>query len=219
MAPAMLRLRRYFLVGLVVIAPVGFTVVVLRWIFETVDAILGEPLQAALKVRIPGLGFVLLGLVVLGVGWVVHRAVGRRLLQTWNQTLVRFPVAGRLYNAASQIVQGILSDQSRVFKRVVLVPFPSDHLWSVGFITNDDSAAMTRVLGRPCVNVFVPTTPNPTTGFMLVVPRDQIRETAISIEDAVKFIISAGSVAPDELGAPSMRRGLDLEDLFRDRGA
>jgi len=217
MAPAMLRLRRYFLVGLVVIAPVGLTAVVLRWIFETVDAILGEPLQAALGVRIPGLGFVLLGLVVLAVGWVVHRAVGRRILKVWNQTLVRFPVAGRLYNAASQIVQGVLSDQSRVFKRVVLVPFPSDQLWSVGFITHDDSVAASRVLGQPCVNVFVPTTPNPTTGFMLVVPRERLRETSISIEDAVKFIISAGSVAPDELGASSLRRGLDLEGLFGER--
>jgi uncharacterized membrane protein len=219
MAPPILRLRRYFLVGLVVIAPVGLTAVVLRWIFETVDAILGEPLQAALGVHIPGLGFVLLGLVVLGVGWVVHRAVGRRLLHVWNTTLVRFPVAGRLYNAASQIVQGILSDQSRVFKRVVLVPFPSDQLWSVGFVTHDDPTAVSQLLGRPCVNVFVPTTPNPTTGFMLVVPRDRVRETQISVEEAVKFIISAGSVTPDGLGAQGLRRGLDLEGLFGERGA
>jgi uncharacterized membrane protein len=217
MAPAMLRLRRYFLVGLVVIAPVGLTAVVLRWIFETVDAILGEPLQAALKVRIPGLGFVLLGLVVLGVGWVVHRAVGRRLLQTWNQTLVRFPVAGRLYNAASQIIQGLASDRARIFKRTVLVPYPTDGLWAVGFVTSEEAPAVSALVGVPCVNVFVPTTPNPTSGFLLVVPRDRLVKIDVQIEDAMKFIISAGAVPLVSGRLVEQRRGLDLEDLFRDR--
>jgi uncharacterized membrane protein len=217
MAPAMLRIRRYFLVGLVVIAPVGLTAVVLRWIFETVDAILGEPLQAALKVRIPGLGFVLLGLVVLGVGWVVHRAVGRRLLQTWNQTLVRFPVAGRLYNAASQIIQGLASDRARIFKRTVLVPYPTDGVWAVGFVTSEQAPAVSRLVGVPCVNVFVPTTPNPTSGFLLVVPKDRVVETDIAIEDAMKFVISAGAVPLTSGRLLEQRRGLDLEDLFRDR--
>jgi uncharacterized membrane protein len=219
MAPAMLRLRRYFLVGLVVIAPVGLTVLVLRWIFETLDAILGEPLQAALGVRIPGLGFVLLGLVVLAVGWVVHRAVGRRLLRIWNQTLVRFPVAGRLYNAASQIIQGLASDRARIFKRTVLVPYPTDGLWAVGFVTSEETQTVSGLVGAPCVNVFVPTTPNPTSGFLLVVPKDRLVETDISIEDAMKLVISAGAVSPSAGRLEEPRRGLDLEDLFRDRGA
>jgi uncharacterized membrane protein len=217
--PSMLRLRRYFLVGLVVIAPVGVTAVVLRWIFETVDAILGEPLQVALGVRIPGLGFVLLGLVVLGVGWVVHRAIGRRVLQIWNQTLVHFPVAGRLYNAASQIIQGLVSDRARIFKRTVLVPYPTDGLWAVGFVTSEQAPVITGLVGVPCVQVFVPTTPNPTSGFLLVVPRDRVVETTISIEDAMKFVISGGAVVPVGGTRLGQRRGLDLEDLFRDRGA
>jgi len=213
------RLRRYFLVGLVVIAPVGVTVVVLRWIFETIDAILGEPLQAAIGFRIPGLGFVLLGLVVLAVGWIVHNAVGRRLLNWWNDTVGRFPVIGRLYNAASQIVQAVVGDQKRVFKRVVLVPFPSDSLWSVGFVTSEESGELGRFVGSPTCNVFIPTTPNPTTGFMLVVPKDRLVETAMSVEDAVKTIISAGSVLPEVVATASPRRGLNLDDLFRERSS
>jgi uncharacterized membrane protein len=210
------RLRRYFFVGLIVIAPVTVTVVVLRWIFETIDAILGRPLQAAIGFRIPGLGFILLGLLVLAVGWVVHNAVGRRLLSWWNDTVGRFPVIGRLYNAASQIVQAVVGDQKRVFKRVVLVPFPSDSLWSVGFVTSEDSGDLGRYAGAPTCNVFVPTTPNPTTGFLLVVPKDRLRETTMSIEDAVKTIISAGSVTHDDDAGAVPRRGLNLEDLFRD---
>jgi len=210
------RLRRYFLVGLVVIAPVTVTVVVLRWIFETIDAILGRPMQAAIGFRIPGLGFILLGLLVLAVGWVVHNAVGRRLLSWWNDAVGRFPVIGRLYNAASQIVQAVVGDQKRVFKRVVLVPFPSDSLWSVGFVTSEESGDLGRYVGVPTCNVFIPTTPNPTTGFLLVVPKDRLRETTMSVEEAVKAIISAGSVAPDDLAPAGPRLGLNLEDLFRD---
>jgi uncharacterized membrane protein len=210
------KLRRYFFVGLVVIAPVTVTVIVLRWIFETIDAILGRPIQAAVGFRIPGLGFILLGLLVLAVGWIVHNAVGRRLLGWWNDTVARFPVIGRLYNAASQIVQAVLGEQKRVFKRVVLVPFPSDSLWSVGFVTSEDSGDLGRYVGAPTCNVFVPTTPNPTTGFLLVVPRDRLRETAMSVEEAVKAIISAGSVSPEDVAGVGPRRGLNLEDLFRD---
>jgi uncharacterized membrane protein len=216
MAVKMTRLRRYFFVGLIVIAPVGLTIFVLRWIFETLDAILGRPLQAAIGLRVPGLGFVLLGLVVLSVGWIVHKTVGRRILDTWNQTMVRFPVAGRLYNAASQIVQSLASDRSRIFKRTVLVPYPTDGLWAVGFVTNEQAPVMSRLVGVPCINVFVPTTPNPTSGFLLVIPRDRVIEANISIEEAMKFVISAGALSP--IGADAVaRRGLDLDDLFRDR--
>jgi uncharacterized membrane protein len=216
MAVKMTRLRRYFFVGLIVIAPVGLTIFVLRWIFETLDAILGRPLQAAIGLRVPGLGFVLLGLVVLSVGWIVHKTVGRRILDTWNQTMVRFPVAGRLYNAASQIVQSLASDRSRIFKRTVLVPYPTDGLWAVGFVTNEQAPVMSRLVGVPCINVFVPTTPNPTSGFLLVIPRDRVIEANVSIEEAMKFVISAGALSP--IGADAVaRRGLDLDDLFRDR--
>ena len=218
MTPRLPRLRRYFFVGLIVIAPVGVTIVVLTWIFNTIDDILGESLQRALGIRIPGLGFILLALVVLLVGWVVHNAVGRRLLLWWNEALLRFPVVGRLYNAASQIVQGVVSDQRRVFKRTVLVPYPTTGIWAVGFVTHEEAPVMSRVVGEPCYNVFVPTTPNPTSGFMLVVPRNRVIEVSISIEEAMKFIISAGSVSPTGSGEPVLRRGLDLDILFREPG-
>lgn len=208
------RLRRYFFVGLIVIAPAGVTVFVLAWIFRRIDSILGEPLQLALGFRVPGLGFVLLGLVVILVGWLVHLAVGRRVLTAWNLALVRFPVVGRLYNAASQIVQSLVSDRRRIFQRTVLVPYPTDGVWAVGFVTNEEAPVMSRIVGAPCVNVFVPTTPNPTSGFLLIVPRDRVRETDIGVEEAMKLIISAGSVSPTGEPGPPVRRGLDLDTLL-----
>ncbi len=217
MKPLVRRLRRYFLVGLVVIAPVGLTVFVLAWVFNVLDSILGDPLQDFLRLRIPGLGFVLLAAFVFLVGWVVHQAVGRQLLYWWNQALVRFPLTGRIYNTLSQIVQGILGDQRRVFRRTVLIPYPTQGLWAVGFVTSEEPGAVSAAVGEPCVNVFVPTTPNPTSGFLLIVPRERLRELPISIEEAMKLIISAGAVVPK--GEPVvLRKGLDLETLFGGEG-
>ncbi len=210
------RLRRYFLVGLVVIAPVGLTVFILRLIFDTIDDILGSPLRAALGFRIPGLGFVLLALVVLVVGWIVHQAVGRRVLHWWNLALSRFPLTGRIYNAVSQIVQNMVGGRRRLFRRAVLVPFPTDGLWSVGFVTREDSPVLETLIGEPCLNVFLVTTPNPTTGFLIVVPRSKTKEVDLSIEDALKFVISAGTVPPSETVTTAPRKGLDLDRLLTD---
>ena len=190
----------------------------LAWIFRRIDAILGEPLQRALGFRLPGLGLIVLALLILLVGWLVHMAVGRRLLGAWNQALVRFPVTGRIYNAASQIVQSVVSDRSRVFKRTVLLPYPTEGLWAIGFVTNEEAPVMSRILDAPCANVFVPTTPNPTSGFMLVVPHDRLVDAQIGVEEAMKFVISAGSLSPARPSAPVLRRGIDIDTLLEEHG-
>ncbi len=208
------RLRRYFLTGLVVIAPVGLTVIVLRWVFQTLDDILGDPLRVAIGVQIPGLGFLLLVLFILGVGWIVHQAAGRQLLHWWNTALVKFPLTGRIYNTVSQIVQTVVGSRRKVFQRAVLVPYPTEDLWAVAFLTHETPAIISDAVGEPCINVFVPTTPNPTSGFMLLVPTRKVREIDMSIEEATKLVISAGSVLPSDAAAGVGRRGLDLDTLF-----
>jgi uncharacterized membrane protein len=209
------RLRRYFFTGLIVLAPVGVTAVILVWMFRAIDDILGQPLQAALGFRIPGLGFIVLVLVVTVVGWAVHLAAGRKLLNLWNEAMARFPLTGRMYTALSHIAQSVIGDRKRLFHRTVLVPYPKDGIWAVGFVTNEQAPVMSRVVGEPCVNVFVPTTPNPTSGFMLVVPRAEARDAGVSVEEAMKLIISAGAVSPGETPLV-VRRGLDLDSLLRD---
>ena len=214
MKPVLRRLRRYFLVGLVVIAPVGMTGFILAWLFQALDSILGRPLQNFLGLRVPGLGFVLLGLVVMLVGWVVHRAVGRQLLQWWNVALARFPLTGRIYNALSQIVQSVVGENRRVFRRTVLVPYPTDGLWAIGFVTHEDPVILSQAAGESCANVFIPTTPNPTSGFLLIVPHHRLRPLALSTEDAMKLVISAGATTPTASQLGERRQGLDLETLL-----
>ncbi len=218
MSPAMRRLRRYLLVGLVVIAPVGITIYVLSWVFVRLDAILGAPLERLLGLHVPGLGFLLLALFVLLVGWLVHLAVGRQLLQWWNAAVVRFPLAGRVYNAFSQIFQSMLGENRRVFRRTVLVQFPATDMWTVGFITNEAPAALSAVVGEPCVNVFVPITPVPHSGWLLVAPVRLVKETTLSVEDAMKLVVSMGALAPGDHTARMGRQGLDLDRLLQDDG-
>jgi len=210
------RLRRYFLVGMVVVAPVGLTILVLQLVFEKIDAILGVPLQRAIGFRIPGLGIVLLLVFLVLVGWVVHFAAGRQLLHWWNRALSKFPLTGRIYNAVSQIVQSIFGSRRRLFLRTVMVPYPVEGVWVVAFVTNEEVPELSAAVGEPCVNVFVPTTPNPTSGFMLVVPKTKVIAAGISVEEAMKLVISAGAVA--KIGEPSRRTrpGLDLESLLKD---
>jgi uncharacterized membrane protein len=216
MRPGARRLRRYFIVGLVVIAPVGLTLFVLRWVFQTLDSILGNPLRDALGFRVPGLGFLLLAVFVVVVGWIVHRAAGRQLLHWWNEALVRFPLTGRIYNAVSQIVQSVVGERRKLFRRTVLIPYPTEGVWAIAFVTHDDAAVLSQLVGEPCVNVFVPSTPNPTTGFMLIVPRARIIETEISVEEAMKLILSGGAVSPSDIATLTRRRGLDLDSLLRE---
>lgn len=209
-------LRKYFLVGLIVIAPFGLTLFVLGWLFQRIDSILGVPLQSALGFRIPGLGLVLLVVFLVFVGWIVHLAAGRQLLRWWNRALSRFPLTGRIYSAVSQITQSVVGSRKRLFHRAVLVPYPTEGLWVVAFVTNEEASEMSKWVDEPCVNVFVPTTPNPTSGFMLIVPKNRLIEIDTPVDEAMKLIVSGGAVSPTGRSASRSRPGLDVESLLRD---
>ncbi|HYL22174.1 MAG TPA: DUF502 domain-containing protein [Gemmatimonadales bacterium] len=206
------RLRRYFIVGLVVVAPVGATILVLSWAFRTIDAILGRPLERSVGVHVPGLGLAILALVIFLVGWGVQNAVGRRVVHRWNAALSRFPLTRRVYNVGSQIVQAMFAGDRRMFSRAVLVPYPAEGAWAVGFVTNEHTAAFSEIVGEPCLTVFVPTTFSvPPSGYLLIVPTARARPLGVSVEDAFKFVVSAGAVLPT--GAPPPP-GLDLARLL-----
>lgn len=207
-------MRRYFLTGLLVLAPVGLTIYFLYWIFVRVDALLGTPIESYLGFRVPGLGFLILVVLVTTIGWAVRRAAGRQLLTWWNASMVRFPLSGRIYSAVSQVLQSVIGSKRRLFRRTVLIPYPTEGVWAIAFVTNEESIMLSKVVGEACVHVFVPTTPNPTSGFMLVVPADRVREVDLSVEDAMKLVISAGAVTPRALAVGG--KGLDLERLLRD---
>ena len=208
------RVRRALLIGVIVITPVWVTVFVLVWIFERLDRILGRYVEPLLGMHIPGLGFLALVLVVALVGWIAGRTVGRQLLGYWNTLLGRLPFAGKVYNAASQIVQALFAQDKKIFKSCVLIEYPRAGCWTIGFLTHRGSDEICQIVGGDCVSVFLPTVPNPTTGYILFLPPDQVKPLRMTIEDGFKLLISAGAVVPE--GTPRMIRGLDLETLLRE---
>lgn len=209
-----LRVRRALLIGVIVITPVWVTATALVWIFERLDRVLGRYVEPVIGMHIPGLGFLALLLVVALVGWVAGRAVGRRVLGYWNTLLARLPFAGKVYNAASQIVQALFAQDKKIFKSCVLIEYPRRDCWTIGFLTHRGAEEICEIVGSECVSVFLPTVPNPTTGYILFLSPEQVKPLRMTVEDGFKLLISAGAVVPE--GTPRMIRGLDLETLLRE---
>ncbi|HEX6306681.1 MAG TPA: DUF502 domain-containing protein [Longimicrobiales bacterium] len=200
-------IRRHLIAGLIVIAPVTATVLVLWWIFQLLDGLLGRFLYPALggllgreTVVIPGLGLLVLFLLLVGIGFVAQRAIGSRMVAWWHATLESIPLTRRIYTAANRIVRTVFGEEARPFTTVVLVEYPSPGRWAIGFLSAVAPRAVQQHVPES-VSVFVPTTPNPTTGFLIIVRRELIREVAMSVDEAFTYILSAGAVAPERASA------------------
>ncbi|MFQ5888509.1 MAG: DUF502 domain-containing protein [Gemmatimonadota bacterium] len=203
------RLRRYLITGLIVIAPVGVTVFVLTWLFQTLDEILGRYLPP--EVRFPGLGLIVLLLLLVVVGWASQRAVGRKMLALWNSFLSRLPLAHKIYSGSSQIVQAVLDREEKVFQGCALIEYPSPGSYSLVFVTGRAPDEVEARIGGAGISVFLPTVPNPTTGYLLIVPAERMQLLEMSVEEGLKMVLSAGVAVPSPEGAP--RAGLDVDRL------
>ena len=201
--------RTMILTGLTVIAPVWLTVWVLITLFQWADGF-SAPLigQFARSLgyddfHIPGLGFILTFFILWLMGVIAANVVGRRLLHSAREAIERLPIVRTIYAPIQQLVETMTSPEKAGFKKVVLVEYPRQGLWTVGFLAGDVPQGEGEA---PAHTIFVPTAPNPTTGFMLIVPPEQLRHTGLSIEAAFQLVISAGVVVPPSLTlAPSTK--------------
>ena len=166
--------------------------------FINLNPLLQDLINLALGLTVPLMGILLIGLMARNI-------VGRWLLEFGEGTLQRIPLAGSVYKTLKQLLETFLRDKSRRFRRVVLVEYPREGLYSVGFVTGQVGPSLQSDLGQNLLSVFIPTAPNPTTGWYTLVPETSVRELDISVEDAFRTIISAGIVNPDEREAPVNR--------------
>jgi uncharacterized membrane protein len=201
-------IRRHLIAGLIVIAPITATALVLWWIFQVLDGLLGRFLYPALggllgreTFVIPGLGLLVLFVLLVGVGFAAQRAIGSRIVSWWHATLERIPLTRRIYTAANRIVRTMFGAESRPFKKVVLVEYPGPGRWAIGFLSAGAPVAIQKHVPA-AISVFVPTTPNPTTGFLIIVPPELIREVDMTIDEAFTYILSAGAVSPEGVRPP-----------------
>lgn len=194
------RLRAYFLAGILVTAPLGITVylgvVFIAFIDNSVIPLIPP---AYLPYRIPGLGLIILAVVLTLIGALTAGLFGRWLVRTGERILNRMPVVRSVYGAIKQIFETVLAKKSQAFREAVLVEFPRRDAWSVGFITAHTQGEVARKLqDSNLVTVYVPTTPNVTGGYMLFVPRSDVIPLSMSVEDAWKLVISVGIVTPPD---------------------
>lgn len=200
--------RSYLLAGLVVWLPILATIVILRFIIELLDKTMSllpsayQPEQL-FGVHIPGLGVLLSLVLLLVTGLVATNFFGQRLMKWSEAILEKIPLVRSIYNASKQVIHAIFATNSEAFRKVLLVEYPRKGLWSIAFQTG--SAEMVgEHLGKEMVSLFIPTTPNPTSGFLMIMPKSEVIELDMSIDEALKFIISLGmmrTVEPAELNA------------------
>ena len=204
-------IRRRLIAGLVVIAPVSITALVLWWIFQALDRFL-YPLLALIIPGDwvpPGLGLIALILLLITVGWAAERAIGSRVVASWHNLLERIPITRRIYSAANRIVRTVFGREGRPFRQVVLVEYPSEGRWSIGFLAAA-APAVVRKHVADSVSVFVPTTPNPTSGWLVIVPRSRMVLLPMTIDEAFTYVLSAGA-ATDEFEAPQSIEAATIE--------
>jgi uncharacterized membrane protein len=193
--------RKYFLTGVLIWIPLVITLWVLNLIVSTMDStllLLPESLQPKswLGFNIPGLGVVLTLVVVLLTGVFAANIIGQRLVHVGESLLARIPVVKTIYNSVKQVSDTLFSGQGQAFRKALLVQFPHSETWTVAFLTGTPSGEVAAKLGGDRISVYVPTTPNPTSGFFLIVPRSNVVELDISVDEALKYVISIGVAPP-----------------------
>lgn len=195
-------LRRYLVAGLLIWVPLGVTLLIIAFLVDLMDQTL-LLLPAAVRpdhllgFRIPGLGIVLTAAVVIGTGVVVTNLFGQQLFEWGERLLDRIPLVRTIYASAKKLTHSLFSGSGKSFRKVVLVEYPRKDMWSLAFLTGDGAPEVNTRMGRQMVSVFIPTTPNPTSGFMLLVPREDVIELDMPIDDGFKMIISVGVVVPE----------------------
>lgn len=194
-------MRKYLIAGLLVWMPLGITFLVVRAIVGFLDKILlwlpaaYQP-EALLGIHIPGLGVVLAIILVLATGMIVANLLGRRIVAAWESLLSRIPIVRSLYAGIKQIMEAVLATDAKSFRKVLLIEYPRKGVWSLAFMTSDSLGEVQAKTTSDVISVFIPTTPNPTSGFVLMVPNSDVIHLDMSVEEGLKMIISMGVVVP-----------------------
>ena len=197
----MTALRKYIIAGLLVWLPLVITVAIIKFVVDLLDGtvVLLPPEyrpEALLGFSIPGFGIVLAVVILVVTGMFAANLLGRRMVQLWEAMLGRIPLVRNIYNSVKQIATTLLSTRSKSFRKVVLVEYPRKNSWCIGFLVNERVDTDEAITDRRLQSIYLPTTPNPTSGFNLLLPEEEIIELDMSVEDGFKFIISMGVIVP-----------------------
>lgn len=221
------KLKTYFLTGLVVLIPLVLTIYIIWKLFYAIDGLLrGLVTNVLERFGIPissvGLGFITVILLILLTGLIAKNYFGRKLIQLGELIFAKIPLINRIYRAIQQISNAFFSERREVFKKAVLIEYPRKGVYSLGFLTQDTKGEVQERLDQDMLSVFLPTTPNPTSGFLLFVPKRDVIELSMSIEEALKLVISGGVITPDGVRSSDLKiirepHRTETHDLIKDR--
>ncbi|ALE51944.1 membrane protein [Candidatus Thioglobus autotrophicus] len=199
----MKNLRNYFISGLLFWIPLGLSIVVIKFFLELInDIVPPEYLPEALfnlEGSIPGSGIVWVILILIITGALVSNFIGKKLVELWEKLLNRIPGFRGIYKALKQLSDTVLSPTGNSFKKALLIEYPRKGLWTIAFQTGNYQGEIANKIGEEIINIYVPTTPNPTSGFFIMLPKAEAIELDMSVDEAFKLIISTGVVEPNEL--------------------
>ena len=200
------KLKSYFLTGVIVAAPVAITVYMayhlVIWINGATSRLIPQQWKIGdvVPYAIPGCGLFLLIVALIFIGMLTTGYVGKFFVWLWEKIIRKMPVVSSFYSLMKQIFETFLSQKSRSFSQVVLVQYPRQGLWTIAFVSRDQTGGeIAQKTGQDFVSVYVPTTPNPTSGFLIFVPQKDIIKLDMSVEDGIKYVLSCGIVTPEEL--------------------
>ena len=196
------KLRKYIITGLLIWVPLGITIFVIRLLVTLMDRTIvllppGWRPEALFGFNIPGLGIVISAMVIFITGFFLTNFAGKRIIQAWENILDRIPLVRSIYSSVKQVTSTILSSDSNTFNEVMLIQYPRMGVWTLCFKTSDSPKSFNEITGEELITVFVPTTPNPTSGFILFIPKEEVRKIDIDVEDALKLVMSLGVVTPE----------------------
>jgi uncharacterized membrane protein len=211
-------MKKYFIAGMLVWAPLAITIWVMTWGLSVLDGVFGSVMSALMAILpsalkpalqsfrdLPGVGILIVLAIILATGVFAANFVGQWWIKLWDQIITHIPIVKSIYSSVKQVSGTLFSSKGNAFRKAVLIPYPRNGSWTIAFVTGTPADEVSAKLGSEHVNVFLPTTPNPTSGFFMIVPRADVIELEMGVEEALKHIVSMGSVPPLSQSVPSAK--------------
>ncbi|MGM0500994.1 MAG: DUF502 domain-containing protein [Bacillota bacterium] len=206
------QIRNYFIAGLVALLPLWATISIIMAVVNLVEKRVGPLVKITIGYDSYGLLSLLLTFfIILAVGIVTRNVLGKKLIQWAEKFLDKIPIVRKIYFTVQQLVSGLFLRERTAFEEVVLIEFPKDKVYQIGFLTNDNTGEISHCTKFDLVNVFVPTTPNPTSGRLALVPRDKVTNLNMTVEEGLKYVVSAGTVIPKFRGEDNGNQNQTVE--------
>jgi uncharacterized membrane protein len=189
-------LKRIFTTGLITLLPLGITIYVFYFIFNFLDKLLGGVVERIFNYSVPGIGFAAGIILIFLVGFIASNLIGRKIIAMWDALFQKIPLTRSIYSSAKQIIDAFTLQGKHAFQKVVLLEYPRKGLYVLGFVTGTSKGEVQEKTHEDVINIFVPTTPNPTSGMLILAPHHEVIEMDMTVEEGMKVIISGGLVSP-----------------------